>query len=56
MAILSIRTVPLFPEISRHLVTKRRPREAALRPSPGTGIAGDESLGSPLLDMVSVMA
>jgi hypothetical protein len=38
------------------LVTKHRSREATLRQFPAIRIAGDESLGLHVLDMVSVMA
>jgi len=48
--------VTMDQETAWKLVTKRRPREAALQQFPGIEIAGDESLGGHLLDMVSVMA
>jgi hypothetical protein len=49
-------TVTMDQDTAWKLVTKRRNREAIRRQFPDIGITGDESLGSHVLDTVSVMA
>ncbi|MCE9548594.1 MAG: maleylpyruvate isomerase N-terminal domain-containing protein [Planctomycetia bacterium] len=49
-------TVTMDQDIAWKLLTKRRGREAAQRQFPMIFITGDESLGSHVFDMVSVMA
>lgn len=49
-------TVTMDQDTAWKLVTKRRSREAIRRQFPDIGITGDESLGSHVLDIVSVMA
>jgi uncharacterized protein (TIGR03083 family) len=49
-------TVTMDQDTAWRLVTKRRSRDAARQMFPGIRITGDEILGLPVLDMVSVMA
>jgi hypothetical protein len=52
----AVATVTMDQDTAWRLVTKRRSRDAARRQFPGILITGDEVLGLPVLDMVSVMA
>jgi uncharacterized protein (TIGR03083 family) len=52
----AVATVTMDQDTAWKLVTKRRSREANLRSFPAIRITGDEALGLPVLDMVSVMA
>jgi hypothetical protein len=49
-------TVTMDQDSAWRLVTKRRSRDAARQQFPGIRITGEEVLGLPVLDMVSVMA